>query len=195
MEKSELQIRLKEETMDLHREAENHPLMKAMYNKTIKRTQLIRLLANLRCVYDVVERRLLQPYIMQNSDLGRLPSIDKDIALLSSDIETEYLGKLLTPLECTDLWVAWCWSKPKDMLKAELYTRWLADLYGGRILSQKLDPFNNHVKWRDPERSIKDVRIVLDTPNTYSSVNDIVEEAVEVFDFHTELFTAIENEQ
>ncbi len=194
MEKSELQVRLKEETMDLHMEAENHTLMKAMYGKTIKKEQLIRLLANLRCVYDVVQRRLLQPYIMQNSELDRLPLIDKDIALLSADIETDVLGDLLTPLECTDLWIAWCWAKPKEMLKAELYTRWLADLYGGRILSEKLDPYNNHVKWVDPQRSIKDVRLVLDTPNLVSTVDDIVEEAVKVFDYHTELFTAIENE-
>jgi len=194
MEKSELQTRLKEETMNLHMEAENHPLMKAMYNKTIKKEHLIMLLVNLRCVYDVVQRRLLQPYIMQNSDLDRLPLIDKDIALLSVEMETETLGRLLTPLECTDLWVAWCWAKPTEMLKAELYTRWLADLYGGRMLTKTVTPHAMYT-CRDYQSTITAIRNKLDQPLTNSDITeeDIVQETLSFFEFHLELFNEIYN--
>jgi heme oxygenase len=193
MERSPLQTRLKDETMKLHMEAENHPLMKAMAEKTITKQQLLRLFVNLRTIYDVVERRLLQPYIIKNSELCRTAQIDKDIAALASEMSTEELGDLLTPLECTDLWLGWSWTKPKDMLKAELYTRWLADLYGGRILAEKIAPYNNHVQWIEPSKAMADIRTILDITNIVSNEDDIVEEAIKVFDFHKELFTAIQN--
>ena len=193
MEKSNLQKLLKEKTQKIHNDAENHPLMKTMADSSYKKEHLLRLFVNLRAVYDVVEQRLLQSYILKNSDLKRTTQIDKDIAALSVDFEADKLADLLTPLECTDLWVAWSWAKPKDMLKGEFYTRWLADLYGGRMMAQKLAPYNKHVEWSDPSKAINDIRSILDEPNALISDEDIVEEAVKVFDYHMELFTAIQN--
>lgn len=194
MQISEFQKNLKQETSDIHSKAENHPIMQSFVKGTFKKEHLLRFLVNVRPAYDVVEQRLLQPYILKNSDLKRTTQIDKDIALLAHEVPAESLASLLTPLECTDLWVAWCWAKPAEMLKAELYVRWLADLYGGRMMARNMGEFTNSVTFNDPGKAISDIREILDTVNTVLEDNDVVEETLKFFEYHLELFTAIENE-
>lgn len=195
MEKSEFQTQLKEQTTELHRQAENHPVMQSFVTGTFKKKDLLRFLVNVKPCYDVVEQRLLQSYIMRNSDLKRTPFIEKDISALALDFTTEELGEILTPYECTDLWVAWCWAKPKEMLKAELYVRWLADLYGGRMMAKSMGDYTNTVDFADPKRAITEIREILDTPNTVTTTDEIIEDTLKFFDYHLELFTAIQNEQ
>lgn len=194
MEASEFQKRLKEETTQLHRDAENHPVMQSFVKGSFKKEHLLRFLVNVKPCYDVVEQRLLQPYIVKHSDLKRTDKIQKDIAALASEMSTEELGDLLTPYECTDLWVAWCWAKPKEMLKAELYVRWFADLFGGRIMAKSMGEYVNAISFNDPARAIFDIRYILDTPNVVTTEDEIIDDALKFFDYHLELFTAIENE-
>lgn len=194
MQISEFQKNLKQETSSIHSRAENHPIMQSFVQGTFKKEHLLRFLVNVRPAYDVVEQRLLQPYILKNPDLKRTTQIDKDIDLLVKEVSEESLVNLLTPLECTDLWVAWCWAKPAEMLKAELYVRWLADLYGGRMMARNMGEFTNSVTFSDPGKAISDIREILDTVNTVLEDNDVVEETLKFFDYHLELFTAIENE-
>lgn len=194
MQISEFQKNLKQKTADIHSKAENHPVMQSFINGIFKKEHLLRYLVNVRPVYDVVEQRLLQSHILKNSDLKRTTQIDKDIALLVGEVSNERLAYLLTPLECTDLWVGWCWAKPAEMLKAELYVRWLADLYGGRMMARNMGKYVNTVSFTDPGKAIADIREILDSTNTVLDDNDVIEETLEFFDYHLELFTAIENE-
>lgn len=196
MERSELQQRLKDETKSLHDLAENNVIMKSFIDGTFKLRHLLRFLVNIKPVYDVVEQRLLQQYIAINPDLKRTELIQQDINALANEFNSinDDIGYLLTPLEVTDLWVGWSWSKPKDMLKAELYTRWLADLYGGRMMVKNMGKFAKSLEFSDTKKAISDVRSILDTHSIDVTSDDIVEEAKKVFEYHVELFTAIENE-
>lgn len=196
MERSELQQRLKNETKSLHDLAENNVIMKSFIDGTFKLRHLLRFLVNIKPVYDVVEQRLLQQYIAINPDLKRSELIQQDINALANEFNSvnDDIGYLLTPLEVTDLWVGWSWSKPKDMLKAELYTRWLADLYGGRMMVKNMGKFAKSLEFSDTKKAISDVRSILDTHSIDVTNDDIVEEAKKVFEYHVELFTAIENE-
>lgn len=192
MEKSEFQTQLKEQTTELHRQAENHPVMQSFVTGTFKKKDLLRFLVNIKPCYDVVEQRLLQPYIIRNSDLKRTDNIQKDIAALASEMSTEDLGDLLTPYECTDLWVAWCWAKPVEMLKAELYVRWLADLYGGRMMAKSMGEYTNALNFNEPGKAISDIRQILDSPNIVVNNDEIIGDTLKFFDYHLELFTAIQ---
>jgi heme oxygenase len=194
MEISQFQKRLKEETSQPHTDAENHPIMQSFIKGTFKKEHLLKFLVNIKPCYDVVEQRLLQPYIVKHSDLKRTDKIQKDIAALASEMSTEELGGIMTPYECTDLWVAWCWAKPAEMLKAELYVRWLADLYGGRIMFKSMGEYTNAVSFADPARTIFDIRFILDTPNVVTTEDEIIDDTLKFFDYHLELFTAIKNE-
>lgn len=194
MQISEFQKNLKEETSSIHNKAENHPIMQSFVKGTFKKEHLLRFLVNIKPIYDVVEQRLLQPYILKNQDLKRTTQIDKDIALLSKEVPPESLSRLLTPLECTDLWVAWSWAKPVEILKAELYVRWLADLYGGRIMAKNMGEYTNTVTFYDPGKAISDIREIIDTENIVLKYDDIIDETLKFFDYHLELFDAIENE-
>jgi heme oxygenase len=194
MDISDFQKRLKEETKQLHSKAENHPVMQSFVKGTFKKEHLIMFLANTKPLYEVVEQRLLQPYIASNPDLERSTKIQKDIDLLKKDFSNEQLGRLLTPLECTDLWVSRCWSKPAELLKAELYVRWLADLYGGRMMASSLGEYTNTVQFINPKKAIEDIRAILDYENVVVKEDDLIENTLRFFDYHVGLFTLIENE-
>jgi len=196
MERSELQTRLKNETKGIHDLAENMTVMKSFIDGSFKLRHLLQYLINVKPLYDVVEQRLLQPYILKNSDLKRTDKIQQDIDSIVKHFRSigDDLGHMLTPLEVTDLWVGWCWSKPKDLLKADLYTRWLADMYGGRIMAKNMGIFAESLKFNDTAKAIEDVRSIIDEKNKDVDNNDIIEETMKVFEYHTDLFTILENE-
>jgi heme oxygenase len=193
-QQSSLQTRLKEETQDIHTQAENHPVMKSFIDGTFKKQHLLKFLVNIRPCYDVVEQRLLQPFILDTPELKRTHNIDADIDLLKQEFTKEELKHLLVPCECTDLWIAWCWAKPLEMLKADLYVRWLADLYGGRMLAKSLGKYTNAVVFEDTKRAITEVRNILDSQKETINEDVLVDEVMNFFEFHLELFTEINND-
>lgn len=192
MSTSQFQQELKEAVKQKHGEAENNPLMQGILSGKFEKKDLLRFYANIRPFYYVVEQRLLQQYILNNKDLLRTPNIDKDIEVLSKDFSNEELADILTPLEITDLWVGWCWTKPKDFLKADLYVRWLADLFGGSYMARSLGEYAKTYQFEDPEKTKGAVREIVDSPSDVDR-DDIKDEAVECFDFHINLFNAILN--
>jgi heme oxygenase len=194
MEISDFQKKLKEETKVLHSKAENHPVMQSFVTGTFKKDHLLRFLVNTKPLYEVVEQRLLQQYILNNPDLERSTKLQKDIDLLKRDFTNEQLEVLLKPAECTGSWVGRCWLKPVELLKAELYVRWLADLYGGRMMANSLGEYTNTLQFDSPKKAIEDIRHILDIPNIVVSEVMIIEDTLKFFDYHVELFTLIENE-
>jgi hypothetical protein len=197
MEISNLQKRLKEETLSAHKEAENHPLMQGFIFGPYKEADLLQFLSNVLPLYQVVEQRLLQPFIFSNLDLKRSDLIKKDIESLVNKLQSDgkksdYLGLLTTPLEVTDLWVAWCWAKPVDMLKADLYARWLADFYGGRMMAKNITPYDQMYQSNDAKGVIMDVRKIVDLESEISD-DDIIEETINVFNYHVDLFKVIKD--
>lgn len=195
MNMSNLQSDLKEKTKQAHRDAEGHSLMQSFINGSFKKEHLLQFLCNMLPIYQAVEQRLLQPYY-DNTDLFRSNLIEKDIVRLVVTMgEDKVDPKLLTPLDCTDLWLGWMWTKPKGLLKAEFYSRWLADFYGGRMMAPKLKPFDNMYSAQDSKSAIQKVREILDINIDDTADSDVVDEVIGFFDFHLTLFNSIFNDE
>jgi heme oxygenase len=151
-------------------------------------------LINLYPIYSVVEQRLLQNKIKEAPELKRSELIENDINNLIPDVITLKNVKILVPLKSTCAWVSNCWAKPTSLLKAELYSRWLADLYGGRMLMKTVTPSSMYV-CENPKQTINAIRDILDEPNKDIEItnDDIIQEVISFFNFHIELFDEIYN--
>jgi heme oxygenase len=184
---SNLQTRLKEETAELHSASEQHPVMQSFVDGSFKKEHLLELLINLLPVYQVVEQRLIQKEILDNSDLKRSTFIQKDIDKLITD--TNYTKGTIK--NSTRNWLANSWTKNEELLKADFYVRWLADFYGGRILSRSQAPYNETYQSKDPGAVITTVRYLLDKDTTDTLTDSIVNETKAFFQFHIDLFEEI----
>jgi len=183
---SNLQLRLKTETAELHSAAENHEIMQSFVKGSFTRNDLVKFLVNVLPLYQVVEQRLLKLDILDNPELKRSTEVQKDIDKLVED----GAGLNFNLSDVTTKWIAHCWDKNPALLKADLYVRWLADFYGGRVLAKSQAPYNQVYAANDPARVIGNVRTILDR-NTYwvnPSDDEIIEEAKSVFQFHIDLF-------
>jgi len=194
MNYSQFQLDLKERTQESHKSAENHPLMQSMINGTHSKEHLLQFLINLYPVYSVVEQRLLQDKIKEVPELKRSELIENDINNLIPEVITFKNVKILVPLKSTCAWVSNCRAKPASLLKAELYSRWLADLYGGRMLMKTVTPSSMYI-CKDPKQIINAIRDILDEPNKDLEItnDDIIQEVISFFNFHIELFDEIYN--
>jgi heme oxygenase len=189
---SPFQKNLKEKTEAIHSQAEQHPLMQSFISGTYSREHLLQFLVNMYPIYSVVEQRLLGDKIKLNAELKRTELIESDINELIPDIINLKNSYILGPLDCTCAWVSNAWKKPADLLKAELYSRWLADFYGGRVLTRTVIPHAMYVA-ENPASVITSVREILDAPNTDVTEDEIINEVIAFFDFHLELFDRIYN--
>lgn len=189
-----LQQRLKTETLELHKKAENHPLMASFISGKYDEKKLLQFLVNIKPTYEVVEERLLPQAIFKNKGLKRTPGISKDINTLTQKHVSESNSHLLNVHKVTEDWVSKAWSKQISFLKADLYVRWLADFYGGRMLSAKLAPFNQMYVCESPQQVIADVREMIDITNDSVTEDEFVKEVNSFFEFHVTLFDHIVND-
>lgn len=194
MNYSQFQLDLKELTQDAHKKAENHPLMQSFIKGEYKKEHLLQFLVNVYPIYSIVEQRLLQTKIKQVPELKRTTLIESDINDLIPSVINFKNAQILVPLISTCAWVNNCRSKPVSLLKAELYSRWLADLYGGRMLAKTTSP-NSMYTFLNPKSVIEIVRDILDEPIKDENIahEDIIQEVISFFDFHVELFDEILN--
>jgi len=188
-----LQQRLKTETLESHKRAENHPLMASFISGKYDEKQLLQFLINIKPTYEVVEERLLSSNIFKNKDLKRTPAITKDIKTLTQKHVNENNLDLLKPLKLTEERVSKAWAKPVAYLKADLYVRWLADFYGGRLLSAKLAPFNQMYICDNSQQVISDVRSIVDISTDSIGDDEFVNEVNSFFEHHVTLFNQIYN--
>lgn len=191
---SPFQQKLKEQTLEAHKKAEQHPLMQSFINGTYTKEHLLQFLVNLYPIYSVVEQRLLKEKIKITPDLKRTELIEKDINSLIKEILTFKNSYILVPDVSIQAWVNNCQTKPVSLLKAELYARWLADFYGGRMMSRTLSP-NHMYESVNPGDVISTVRQILDEPNFSENITDedIIQEVLSFFDLHLEFFDSIYN--
>jgi heme oxygenase len=193
MNLSPFQQKLKESTQDIHSACENHTFMQSMINGTVTQKQHLKFLANVLPIYNVVEQRLLAKDLFKVEDLKRSDYIEGDINTLISNFEDkEALVFTVTPLDVTTEWVSRAWKKPVDLLKAELYTRWLADFYGGRILAKRVTP-NASYTCNNPQNVITYIRDLLDNPLNGVTEDELIEETTTFFKYHLVLFDEIVN--
>lgn len=194
MNLSPFQVKLKEKTQSIHSQAEGHPLMQSFIKGTYTKEHLLQFLINVYPIYSVVEQRFLGEKIKENPELKRTELIESDINNLIPEVVNTRNMHILSPLDCTCGWVSNAWAKPPDLLRAELYSRWLADLYGGRMLKMTVSPHAMYVV-EAPAEAIKQIREILDLSITNTSITEdnIIDEVINFFNFHLELFDCIYN--
>jgi hypothetical protein len=83
------------------------------------------------------------------------------------------------------------WVKYLGSLRSDLYLRWLADFYGGRILAKSQAPYNETYQANDPAKVINEVRHILTKDFDKVSDDDVVLLTKEFFQFHIDLFEEI----
>ena len=186
-----LQERLKEETTELHEKAEAHPLMKSFIEGNYKKEHLFQYLVNLRPLYESVEQRLIIKQIHKNFDLCRSRLVSKDIAMLYKEgIVNENNTNILELKKSTIDWVANQWVVDNtDFLISDLYVRWLADFYGGRVFAKSLNPYVNSYQVKDVKSAISSVRDVIDSAKI--AEESIICRSNSFFEFHIDLFDQI----
>lgn len=193
MNLSPFQQKLKAETQEVHSACENHAFMQSMINGTVTKEQHLKFLANVLPLYSVVEQRLLQKDLTTVEDLKRTDYIEEDINKIVADFEDkETLVFSLAPFACTCEWISRAWTKPVDLLRAELYTRWFADFYGGRMLAKSVSP-NISYTCSNPQKIITYLRDFLDKPLTEVTEEQLIDETKTFFSYHLELFDEIMN--
>jgi heme oxygenase len=193
MNLSSFQQKLKEATQEIHSTCENHPFMQSMIKGTVTQEQHLKFLSNVLPLYGVVEQRLLCEDISKIPDLKRTDYIEQDVnTIVSNFVDREILVEVLSPSGYTCEWVSKAWTKPVELLKAELYTRWLADFYGGRILAKSLSP-NNSYTCSNPQAVITHIRQILDEPLLKITEDDLINETNSFFNYHLVLFDEIIN--
>jgi heme oxygenase len=210
----EILTELKEQTSELHTKAEEHPLMQGFRNSVYDKKHLLQYFVNLRPVYETVEQRFLIPYIHKNFDLCRSRLVSKDIAVLYKEerVAGDFDIKIFKLKECTTKWVTSQWEQSSDLLVSDLYVRWLADMYGGRVFAKTLAPYNNTFVFKDAALAIQDVKEAIKEHSSiaYNMGVDsfynynwkdvdvkqkiIIHRAKEFFQYHIDLFDAIYNE-
>lgn len=191
MENDNIHTQLKTNTAEIHTLSEQHPLMQGFITGNYKNEHLLEFLVNILPLYQVVEQRLIANEILLNPDLKRSHLIELDINQLIND--TGVKGIKISKI--TENWISDCWHKSVPFLKADLYVRWLADFFGGRILSKSLEPYNNMYKSSDPPSIIKTVRSIIERKESENDNADIIVESQEVFKYHIALFDEIWNQE
>lgn len=193
MNVSPFQQKLKEQTLEAHKKAEQHPLMQSFINGTYTKEHLLQFLVNIHQIYFVVEQRLLSEKIEQVHDLKRSDLIEEDINSLIKEVITFKNFHLLTPTFDAHSWACNCYNKPKSLLKAELYSRWLADFYGGKMIARTVTPNQMYTTKGDTAKIITTVREILDEPIEGEDVSeeDIIHETQMFFDLHLRVFDFI----
>jgi hypothetical protein len=164
-----------------------------MIKGTVTQEQHLKFLSNVLPLYSVVEQRLLKEDLTKIHDLKRTDYIEQDInTIVSNFVDREILVDALSPFACTCEWVSKAWTKPVELLKAELYTRWLADFFGGRILAKSLSP-NNSYTCNNPQSVISYIRDTIDKPLVNITEEDLINEVNAFFNYHLVLFDEITN--
>jgi len=172
---------IKQATKKLHDEIESHPFFKSMIDGTLSDEQYYVYLFNLLPIYKSVEFFVLDGSL--NSDIKQSDKIQRDIVEYSKICSHVRLD---ANVFFCNKWLDHFNSKDKFYKKAELYIRWLADMYGGQILKRKIK-FGNKYVFKDVRGSIKRIRKLIEKNLDETNVDKFIEEVNIAYAFHKDL--------
>lgn len=170
--------KLKNETRSIHTESENNPFNKALLNGELSDQKYFVYLHNIFPVFSYLERRM-----NLSGELVRSPLMHTDIMKYSKD------GCVLTGNDLYYFdWIHEIGSKADKFLPAIVYVEWLKDVFGGRIISQKVK-YNSLFQFNDPKGMAEKVRslIVVESEDE----DEFINEAKKAFDNHNQILTNI----
>jgi hypothetical protein len=86
-------------------------------------------------------------------------------------------------------WVQNQWTVEPNYLIADLYVRWLADLYGGQIFARSMAPYIHSYQSKDIKKSITDIRTIINEADVDHQI--IIYRTKSFFEYHVDLFDQI----
>lgn len=133
-------IDIRNKTNVLHKAAESSGFTKKLLNKEASKESYIEYIYNLYFVYEAIEHNLdklennesVKPFVTK--EIYRSTEIKKDIEVLNKDNNIEKLASTIAYVDRVNSIVE---KNPKYII-AHAYTRFLADLFGGRIFYSTL---------------------------------------------------------
>ena len=177
---------LKKATKKLHDTVECHTFFKDLIGGELPDYKYALYLKNICPIYKAVEMFLFKNL---NSDLVQSTKIYNDfynykkdlynvidLESESYDFYKQYLDIFLT--------------KSNFLKQADLYVNWLADLYGGQILKNKVK-YNERYTFYSVRKDIKFIRTFLEKDMNNENIESLIDSVNKAYIFHLELLNKI----
>jgi heme oxygenase len=173
---------IKKATKEKHDAIEKHPFIKSMIDGSLSDFKYAIYLNNLLPIYKAVEMFLFYSNPV-DKDLLQSRKINNDL--------NEYIRFLGINIDRPEYifnkeWLNYFLFKDKFLQKAELYIRWLADMYGGQIIKRNIR-FNSKYDFNDLRNEIKLIRRMIEDGLDETNVDSFIEEVNKAYEFHRQL--------
>ncbi len=174
---------LKEQTQDLHEEAEKSKFAQLLLSGNITEKQYATYIANLLPIYEAIEEFAKSNNLLDGiEDICRADKIKADLQELGFNSH-QIPYAFSTYLYMT--YITTC-IVDKRLILAHLYTRHFGDLYGGQIVKKKVPGSGLMYEFENRNELIAKTRSLLS--------DDLGKEARIAFDYALALFEDLENE-
>lgn len=173
---------IKKSTKEKHDAIEKHPFIKSMIDGSLSDFKYAIYLNNLLPIYKAVEMFLFYSTPV-DKDLLQSRKINNDL--------NEYIRFLGINIDRPEYifnkeWLNYFLFKDKFLQKAELYIRWLADMYGGQIIKRNIR-FNSKYDFNDLRNEIKIIRRMIEDGLDETNVDRFIEEVNKAYEFHRQI--------
>ena len=173
---------IKKSTKEKHDAIEKHPFIRSMIDGSLSDFKYAIYLNNLLPIYKAVEMFLFYSTPV-DKDLLQSRKINNDL--------NEYIRFLGINIDRPEYifnkeWLNYFLFKDKFLQKAELYIRWLADMYGGQIIKRNIR-FNSKYDFNDLRNEIKIIRRMIEDGLDETNVDRFIEEVNKAYEFHRQI--------
>lgn len=175
--------KIKKETKQIHDNIEKHPFFLDLLSGKLPDFKYAAYLYNLIPVYSSVEMFFFKN--TSNPDLIRSKPVIEDFQNYNKTLNLD-LGKITFNSE----WIEYFFSKPSFLKKTDLYVRWLADMYGGQFLKNKVK-FNSKYEFVTLRNSLRIVRKLIEEDINEQNVDKFIKETKLTYEFHKKILDKV----
>ncbi len=177
---------LKQATKEKHDAIESHPFIASMIDGTLSDFKYAIYLNNLLPIYKAVEMCLFHG---MDHDLMQSKKICNDV-----DAYVNYLNVNIDKPEYifNNQWLTHFLAKDRFLQKAELYIRWLADMYGGQIIKRNIR-FHSKYVFDNLRKDIQVIRTMIEDGLDDTNIHSLIEEVNKAYEYHHVLADNIHN--
>lgn len=185
---SEYSKLIRKATKVKHNKIESHPFIKRLIAGKLSDREYYTYLTNIIYIYREIEQNFFND--LKSMDLLQTSKILNDINSYKSCLKPEVEVREAEKYFYND-WLNSIRSKPKFFRKADLYLRWLADMYGGQILKKKVK-FNSALQFKNIRSKIKKIRIFIELGLDDHNIHQFINHINNSYDKHYEMVDNID---